>query len=55
MNLTNFIRQNRKIIDSAIERRIGDNDFPHNDEERRLWILNDEGLYNFAKSQGVKI
>ncbi len=26
-----------------------------NDEERRLWILNDEGLYEWARSEGVKI
>ncbi len=26
-----------------------------NNEERRLWILNDEGLYMWAKSQGVNI
>lgn len=23
--------------------------------ERRLWILNDEGLYRWARSEGVKI
>jgi len=26
-----------------------------NNEERRQWILNDEGLYNWARSEGVKI
>lgn len=26
-----------------------------NDEERRQWILNDEGLYNWARSEGVRI
>lgn len=26
-----------------------------NDEERRLWILNDEGLYNWARAEGVRI
>lgn len=25
------------------------------DAERRLWILNDEGLYRWARSEGVKI
>ena len=25
------------------------------DEERELWILNDEGLYNWARSEGVQI
>ena len=28
---------------------------PLNDRERRLWILNDEGLYNWARQEGVKI
>ena len=28
---------------------------PRNDTERRLWILNDEGLYNWARSEGVKV
>ena len=26
-----------------------------NDDERRDWILNDEGLYNWARSEGVRI
>ena len=25
------------------------------DAERRLWILNDEGLYRWAKSEGVDL
>lgn len=28
---------------------------PLNDKERRLWILNDEGLYRWARSEGVQI
>ena len=26
-----------------------------NDEERRLWILNDEGLYNWQRSSGLSL
>ena len=26
-----------------------------NNEERRLWILNDESLFNWARSEGVRI
>ena len=26
-----------------------------NDKERRLWVLNDEGLYQWARSEGVRI
>lgn len=28
---------------------------PLNDKERREWILNDEGLYRWARSEGVRI
>lgn len=28
---------------------------PLNDSERREWVLNDEGLYRWARSEGVKI
>jgi hypothetical protein len=26
-----------------------------NDEERRQWVLNNEGLYRWARSEGVRI
>jgi hypothetical protein len=47
--LTQFIREHRQEIDSYSKSRY------HNDEERRLWILNDEGLYNWARSEGVQV
>jgi hypothetical protein len=53
MNLREFIREHRKELDECIKRVV-----PNarcNDEERRLWILNDEGLYLWAKSEGVRI
>jgi len=38
-NLQKWIKENRKAIDDIIKS-------PYkNDEERRLWTLNDEGLY----------
>ena len=52
MTLRNFIRENRAEIDAAIRGGGGD---IFNDGERRLWILNDEGLYNWARSYGVNI
>lgn len=52
MTLQNFIRKNRKEIDRAIQSVC---DCQLNDKERRLWILNDEGLYNWARSEGVRI
>ena len=42
-------------MDIIIARLLDMDDNPNkNDEERRLWILNDEGLYNWARSKGVK-
>ena len=52
MTLTEFIKEYKKEIDDAIHRV---SDVRLNDRERRLWILNDEGLYRWAKSCGVKI
>ena len=48
-----FIKNNRKEIDEAIKRAVPEARI--DDDERRLWILNDEGLYNWAKSEGVNI
>lgn len=53
MSLRDFIRQNREELDRCI-RRVCDN-CRLNDEERRLWVLNDEGLYQWARSEGVRI
>lgn len=49
MNLTEFIKLHRAEIDEIIKS-------PYkNDDERRQWILNDEGLYAWARSEGVRI
>ena len=52
-SMRQFIEENRAELDAAI-RRVCDN-CRLNDAERRLWILNDEGLYNWARSEGVNI
>ena len=54
MSLTQWIKENREEIDECIKRS---NPSQHyfNDEERRLWILNDEGLYNWARSERVRV
>lgn len=49
-----FIRENREEIDNAIRRRCP-NIGSLNDSDREEWILNDEGLYNWARSEGVRI
>lgn len=67
MTLRAFIRENRaeldRLINGAIYRYDGNGGAGtvpdpaprHNDGERRLWILNDEGLYRWARSEGVRV
>lgn len=52
-SLRQFIKENKEELDAAI-RRVCDN-CRLNDTERRLWILNDEGLYRWARSEGINI
>jgi hypothetical protein len=54
MNLTQYIRENRARLTDDIMIRCP-NITSINDEERRLWILNDEGMYARARSEGVRI
>lgn len=49
-----FIRENRAGLDEAI-RRACPNVGSLNDEDRRQWVLNDEGLYRWARAEGVRI
>ncbi len=56
MTLKEFIKTERKALDIEISKKLGV--FPYktfNDNERRNWILNDEGLYRWARSEGVQI
>ena len=53
ISLRDFIRAHRATIDNEIEKRI--EGARRNDDERRMWILNDEKLYNWARSMGVRI
>lgn len=48
-----FIAEHRAEIDAVILRRVPNARLT--DSERRLWILNDEGLYQWARAEGVKI
>ena len=50
-SMRDFINEHKKEIDEYLN---GKTNY-RNDEERRLWILNDEGLYNWARSEGVNI
>lgn len=53
MTLRDFIKQNKDEIDTYIKSVVPENKL--NDKERQLWIMNDEGLYNWAKAEGVRI
>ncbi len=54
MTLEQFIRRHRSELTAAIRAQVP-NGGRIDDEERRLWVLNDEGLYNWARSEGVEI
>lgn len=51
--LRQFIREHRVVLDSHIQRVAPGS--PKNDHERELWIKNDEGLYLWARSEGVRL
>lgn len=53
MKMQEFIKKNREELDSCIKRVCSNVSL--NDRERQMWILNDEGLYRWARSEGVKI
>ena len=67
MTLNNFIRENRSALDDCINAALyrhdgngGRGTIPdpppsRNDSERADWIANDEGLYKWARSEGVRI
>jgi hypothetical protein len=53
-SIRDFIREHRAELDECI-RRICPNIGSLNDSDRREWIANDESLYNWAKSERVRI
>ena len=54
MELKEFCRRNRQKIDQAI-RSVCSNCQIEGDDDREDWVLNDESLYNWAKSEGVDL
>ncbi len=67
MTMRQFIQVHRQEIDAAINAEIyrydgrgGLGTIPdpppkYNDKERRLWVANNEGLHNWARSEGVNV
>ena len=54
MTMREFIKVNKDEIDKIIK-RANDYDYRITNEERKLWILNDESLYLWAYRSGVRI
>lgn len=54
MELAEFIRDHWKEIDEVIHQECS-NCPVRGDHERALWVMNNETLYNWARSEGVKI
>lgn len=54
MTMSGFIKSHRDELDRIIATtlRMKENPRP-TDLERRLWVLNDERLYQWARSEGV--
>lgn len=55
LSLREFIKLHRHELDQCIAHAIRQTNPKLNDSERRDWIMNDEGLYNWARSEGVRI
>ena len=53
MTLKQFIAKYRKELNEHILNACPE--APLNDTERELWVLNDEGLYKWARSEGARI
>jgi hypothetical protein len=54
VSLRAWIKEHRAEIDAAVWRVVS-NLGPLNDNDRREWVANDEGLFNWAKSEGVNV
>lgn len=52
MSIRAFIRENRAALEAAIRKACPGLE-RLSEGEIRLWILNDEALYNWARSEGV--
>jgi hypothetical protein len=53
MTMRNFIKENRGELDAYIKLECPN--CRKNDDEREMWIRNDEYLYNWARSRGVRV
>ena len=54
MSVARWVQKNRLVIDAEILRQCP-NVGRLNDRERRLWVVNDEGLYRAAQADGARV
>lgn len=56
MGIREFIKENREDLTAHVNQALGNDKAEFQTiDELRLWVLNDEGLYNWARSEGCKI
>lgn len=55
MRMRDFIKQNRDELKRLIRAALKRPDFPLTTDDLAQWIANDEGLYNWARSKGVRV
>ena len=55
MRMREFIKQNRDELKRLIRAYLGQSDFKLTTDDLEQWIANDEGLYNWARSEGVRV
>jgi hypothetical protein len=54
ISLREWIKNNRSDLDVAIKRACP-NIGSISDDDRRQWVLNDEGLYDWARGEGARV
>lgn len=52
-NMQTFIDNNRGELDQRIRAALESPNFDIDDNERAMWIANDDGLYSWARSEGA--
>jgi len=55
MSLRTFVKLNREELSALIVRAVPNIKQPLTLAELEQWVLNDEGLYRWARSEGVRV
>jgi hypothetical protein len=56
MTKRQFIKEHKTELCEAINRQLGNGLYNNvSNAEIEMWLLNDEGLYNWARGEGVRI